>query len=145
MNIRKPVALSAIIFLAAGCATTGGGRGISQTTGILSATVHFDFDRATIRDIDRPTLNDVARLLRARAKSVAILEGHADEIGRPLYNDVLAERRARAVRVYLRDLGIDPKMATFVSKGAREPAVQGSSPEGRAANRRVEIFVTMTR
>jgi outer membrane protein OmpA-like peptidoglycan-associated protein len=105
--------------------------------------VHFDFNKAAIRSDDEGMLKDVADRIKGDPKAVAIVEGHADQIGESDYNEVLAENRARAVRVYLRDQGADPRRLTMTSKGEREPIVRGYGREALQPNRRVEIFLTL--
>jgi len=107
--------------------------------------VHFDFDKSEIRHQDKSALDDVATKLQRDKKSIAILEGHADQIGDSQYNEVLSENRARAVRVYLRDQGADPRRMTMTSKGEREPLVKGRGRNELQENRRVDVILTLTR
>lgn len=135
------------LLTAAGCATHRNASVRPAAAGperVERQRVFFDFDRAKIRNQDRPTLDGVADRLQGDRKTMAIVEGHADQIGGDRYNDILSENRARAVRVYLRDQGADPRRITMTSKGKREPLVTGRGRKQFQQNRRVEIMMTLT-
>ncbi|MGL5722795.1 MAG: OmpA family protein [Brevinema sp.] len=80
--------------------------------------------------------------------------GHTDR-GAILPNSAIAQRfpsnwelstgRASTIVRYLSDFGIDP--ARFIAEGRAEyqPIESNDTPEGRAYNRRVEIFVSIER
>lgn len=140
-----PLAMLLLVFLVVftfGCAQTRVGK--QGAVSLRSRErVHFDFDRAKVREADRQTLEAVALSLKAQPKVVAIVEGHADRTGSAYYNEILAEQRARAVRVYLRDLGADHRQVTLTSKGEREPLDRRWTREAHAKNRRVEILMSL--
>ncbi|HEX5038380.1 MAG TPA: OmpA family protein [bacterium] len=150
MKLERIFLISAALAFAAsfasGCAS--GRAVVKRTTETQPATerheVFFEFNKSEIRSEDRDLLGDVANKIENDPKAVAILEGHADQIGEADYNEILAESRARSVRVYLRDLGADPRRLTITSKGEREPLVEGRSQTALERNRRVEIFLTLT-
>ena len=71
-----------------------------------------------------------------------LVVGHTDNTGTDEYNDVLGQRRAAYVARYLiTRQNIDPRRVTVASYGERNPIADNRTPEGRAANRRVEIQV----
>lgn len=128
--------------LASGCA---GHRWASlPNSRTARETIHFDFDRASIRSEEKEKLGRVAATLKSDSKPMAILEGHTDRIGGTRYNEILAENRARAVRAYLWTLGVDPSLTTMLSNGKREPIATGNTKRDHQLNRRVEIFMTLT-
>jgi chemotaxis protein MotB len=67
--------------------------------------------------------------------------GYSDDVGTAEYNLKLSERRAQAVRDYLVQSGIDPKMITTKGYGKSDPRVPGDSAAEHATNRRVEIGI----
>jgi OmpA family protein len=73
------------------------------------------------------------------------LIGHTDITGPEAYNVGLGDRRARAVEEALRDKlrGFISRVAIVVeaSPGKSEPTADNRTPEGRARNRRVEVFI----
>jgi outer membrane protein OmpA-like peptidoglycan-associated protein len=70
------------------------------------------------------------------------VQGHADASGSPTANLRLAERRAEVVRDYLhREQGVPLDRMEVVPLGARAPAAENLTPEGRELNRRVVVVV----
>lgn len=69
--------------------------------------------------------------------------GHADVTGTEPYNRTLGLERARFVKSFLVSAGINAEQIVISSMGSSEPAASNSTPEGRAANRRTEIKITI--
>ena len=74
--------------------------------------------------------------------------GHTDATGRYEYNMKLSKERAMSVRNFLRGYNVDvarmpAPTARMTSEGVGpdQPVVDNSTPENRAKNRRVEIFI----
>lgn len=161
---RILTACVAVAALSTGCALFGGGdedetemsggfdsgattRGMdgSSGTGVRVAeleTVYFDFDRAVIRDNQKPTLRTDAGAIEANSSwRTVVLEGHCDERGSEEYNLALGERRANATKAYLVNLGVSGGRLDTVSFGEAKPAVQGHDESAWKWNRRVEFRV----
>jgi outer membrane protein OmpA-like peptidoglycan-associated protein len=66
------------------------------------------------------------------------IEGHTDSTGSPAYDEELSLRRAQAVRDILASRGVNPRQ--MLGAGAARPIVDNSTSEGRAQNRRVEVY-----
>lgn len=109
--------------------------------------VHFDFDEAEIRELDRPVLDRFASVVGEYYSDALItVEGFADPAGSEAYNVRLGMRRADAVKQYLTTTGgLPADMVKTVSygespdrqvvPGARGPGVTGIE------NRRVAMVV----
>jgi len=69
------------------------------------------------------------------------ISGHADARGSDEYNLALGLRRAAEVKRYLAALGIDESRIEIVTMGEERPAVQGSTEEAYALNRRAEFEI----
>ena len=82
-------------------------------------------------------------LMSVQGYSISIY-GYTDDVGTAEYNVKLSERRAQAVRDYLVQSGLDPKIITTKGFGKSDPRVHGDSAADRAANRRVEIGLVNT-
>jgi outer membrane protein OmpA-like peptidoglycan-associated protein len=67
--------------------------------------------------------------------------GHTDSTGSDAVNDPLSLRRAESVRNYLSDRGVGAGRIEVAGRGSREPVASNDTAEGRAKNRRVEIFL----
>jgi OOP family OmpA-OmpF porin len=67
--------------------------------------------------------------------------GFTDDVGAQEYNQKLSERRAAAVRDYLVQSGVDPKITATKGYGQSDPLENGKSARARTKNRRVEISI----
>ena len=83
---------------------------------------------------------DVARAMFSRGSYIEVV-GHTDDVGDDDYNQELSEQRAETVRDYLVKTGVDPSKIVTVGAGESMPITTNSTAEGRAENRRVEVFV----
>lgn len=101
--------------------------------------VYFDFDRFSIRNEARNTLELNARQLGDREDWDLTIEGHCDERGTIAYNLVLGERRAEAVKRYLEDLGLPGHKIGVASYGKERPACFEESEACWQENRRVHF------
>lgn len=113
----------------------------------LSLPIHFDFDRAEIRDVDRPILDRFAGAIKRHAPNALItVEGFADPAGSEAYNVRLSRQRADAVRTYLvSTAGLSDgqvRAAAFGELRARQvnPGAQGPGQSG-IENRRVSFVI----
>jgi peptidoglycan-associated lipoprotein len=102
--------------------------------------IYFDFDSYVVKDDYRGVVEAHAKRL-GLSKAVRLnLEGHADERGGREYNLALGQKRAEAVAKSLSLLGVAADRVEPVSFGKERPAVQGSTEEAWAKNRRVELM-----
>ncbi len=114
-------------------------RGIVIT---LQGNVLFPTGKAELLPSARAKLDDVAKELGIQDPTSRIeVEGHTDAQGRAPANLELSQRRADTVRDYLVAHGIAAERVTAQGFGANQPVADNSTPEGRAANRRVEIVI----
>ena len=112
-----------------------------EKTGLL-AEIHFDFDKADIREQDRATLSQNADALKKFDFLRVTVEGHCDERGTVEYNLALGERRAKAAYDYLMSLGVPADRLKTVSYGKEVPLCTESSEECWPRNRRAHFTVT---
>ncbi len=104
--------------------------------------VYFDYDRAMIRDDQKPTLRSNSSAIAGKGSwRAVVVEGHCDERGSEEYNLALGERRANAVKQYLVNLGVSGADLDTVSFGESKPAVQGHDESAWRWNRRAEFRV----
>jgi OmpA-OmpF porin, OOP family len=101
--------------------------------------VHFNFDKAVIRDVDMPVLDEAAETLKANPAVKIYVNGYCDAIGGTSYNLKLSERRSEAVAAYLEDKGIPASQLIPEGFGKTHFVATNKTKEGRAENRRVEL------
>lgn len=112
-----------------------------ERAGLLQE-VHFDYDRADVRDADRATLARNAETLKKYDFLRVTVEGHCDERGTVEYNLALGERRAKAAYDYLVSLGVAADRLKIVSYGKEIPLCRESSEDCWARNRRGHFTIT---
>ena len=104
-------------------------------------TIHFDFDRYSIRPGDREILNRNAVWINSNPNALIRIEGHCDARGTPDYNRVLGDWRANATKDYLLSLGVDPSRISTVTYGKERPLCLESIESCWSQNRRAEFLV----
>jgi len=102
-------------------------------------TVYFDFDRAVIRDDQKPSMRSNTSAVQEHDEwRIIVVEGNTDERGTEEYNLALGERRANSVKQYLVNSGVAASRVDTVSFGESKPAVQGHDEAAWKWNRRAE-------
>jgi outer membrane protein OmpA-like peptidoglycan-associated protein len=127
-------------------ATAGTGIGVTQTAdNRLKLDVPADAGFATGRSTVSPTLQGVlsqfAGTLNANPVTAIAIVGHTDSTGSDAVNNPLSFDRANATRDYLVARGVSPARFATDGRGARPPGGDHPTAQGRAAHRRVEIYV----
>ena len=108
----------------------------------LLAEIHFEYDKADLREGDRAVLSKNADVLKRLDFLKVTIEGHCDERGTVEYNLALGERRAKAAFDYVVSLGVPADRLKTVSYG-KEVQVCNESNEGCwQRNRRAKFTVT---
>jgi outer membrane protein OmpA-like peptidoglycan-associated protein len=115
-------------------------RALTERGSVDVYSIHFTFDKDSIRDESEPTLQEIADVLRRHPDWKVLINGHTDGIGAPQYNVDLSKRRAEAVKAAL--VGrhtIDGNRLTTWGLGEAYPKDTNDTLDGRARNRRVEL------
>jgi peptidoglycan-associated lipoprotein len=110
----------------------------------VDAAAHFAFNEATLRDEDKPLLDDFAKVVSGNfPQAVVTVEGFADAAGNKSYNLRLGRERAKAVRDYLVSTGMSADQVRAVSYGEAEnrQVLKGKWGDGAEPNRRVTLVV----
>ncbi|QTE29970.1 OmpA family protein [Pengzhenrongella sicca] len=115
----------------------------TAATVALASDVLFAVDDAVLS----PAAEQVVVAAAAEISAVAAggevsVVGHTDDVASDAYNQDLSVRRAQAVTTVLAAALGSGFPVTPTGAGETQPAVDGASPEARAANRRVEIAFT---
>lgn len=127
-------------------ATQGTGVSVSQTADNqlkldIPSDVSFDTNRYEIKSNLRPILDRFATTLNQNPVTTVTIIGHTDSTGTDEINNPLSVNRAASTRDYLVARGVVTSRIAIDGRGSREPIADNNTSEGRAKNRRVEIFV----
>jgi chemotaxis protein MotB len=119
-------------------------RGVALT---IPEVALFDSARVQLQDSALPLLSELAATLREAGDVRISVEGHTDNVpvqgGAFDSNWSLAAARANAVTRHLLEQGFAPERLQFVSYADTRPVADNSTPQGRAANRRVELQIEL--
>lgn len=105
------------------------------------SNITFATDSAQIQPQFHSVLNEVASTLNQYPQSYLDIIGHTDSTGTAEYNQALSERRAASVANYFRSQGVLPQRLAAFGMGETQPVASNATPEGRQANRRVELRI----
>jgi outer membrane protein OmpA-like peptidoglycan-associated protein len=127
-------------------ATKGTGVGVTQTSDNqlklnIPSDISFDTGRSEIKYNLRPVLDQFAQGLSNQPNTEIRIVGHTDSTGSDSINNPLSFDRAASARDYLASRGVDSRRIQIDGRGSREPIANNGSDAGRAANRRIEIFL----
>ena len=115
-------------------------QSLANTGKIALYGIYFDTDKDAVRQDSKPTLQEIANLLKANPQLNVRIVGHTDNQGKPDYNLDLSRRRAASV---LRELtstyGVTASRLDSFGCGLYAPVASNETEEGRAKNRRVEL------
>lgn len=99
----------------------------------------FDLNSSYLNANQFIALDKIVQLMKKYPKAQLIIEGYTDDLGTEYYNLWMSQRRAARVKDYLVAQGIDATRLTSRGFGETNFRVEGTSPEARAENRRVEL------
>ena len=110
----------------------------------LQNQILFDLGKANLKPSIFPVLLEIAKIAR-KVEGVLRIEGHTDDL--PIKtrefpsNWELSSMRAISVLHYFENMGIPRNRLSCVGYADTRPLVPNTSPENRARNRRVEIYL----
>jgi outer membrane protein OmpA-like peptidoglycan-associated protein len=104
----------------------------------VNVRISFDYDSATIKDDQKPVLDQMCRVINASDIKLFRIMGHTDSAGSDAYNQELSMSRAEEVkRRLVSDCGVDP--ARLEPMGLGERFLADPADPTAAENRRVEF------
>ena len=127
-------------------ATQGTGVSVVQTSDNqlkldIPSDISFDTGRSDIKGNFAPILERFAEGLRNNPNAEVRIIGHTDSTGSDAVNNPLSIARAESTRNFLTMRGISGARIQVEGRGSHQPIADNATADGRARNRRVEIFV----
>lgn len=111
----------------------------------VEMTAHFGYDKADLREEDKPALDQFTEVIREHHSNVVVtVEGFTDPAGDATYNKWLGLERAKAVRDYLVNVGglnADKVRAVSYGEDAERLIKPGAWGAEGEANRRVALVI----
>ena len=107
----------------------------------MTSDTGFATNSADIRPGFHSTMDKIADVVKRYGKTTLTIAGHTDDVGSNQHNQALSERRALSVARYFEGKGVQAVRLATVGKGETMPIDSNATESGRAANRRVEIYV----
>jgi chemotaxis protein MotB len=105
----------------------------------------FDSGEAQLRPGAADKIKRIATVLTQYGLDMRV-EGHTDDV--PIHNaqfasnwDLSAARAMAVAMMLLNESGVDPRRMSIAGYGQYHPSISNDTPEGRKANRRVDIVV----
>lgn len=108
---------------------------------IMPGNITFKTDSYNLRGDFYPVLNSVGQVLAKYADTTLRVSGHTDNTGSRQYNQTLSERRAASVADYLATRQVARDRMLVQGMGFDQPIADNGTAQGRATNRRVELYI----
>jgi len=111
-----------------------------------SMVLHFEPGKARLNAAEKADLRRFLQTYVLDSQGRVFVVGYTDAKGGKTDNYRLSRKRADAVRrEVIRTLGIDSDIVMSVGKGAESPVATNRTTQGRALNRRVEVYLANER
>ena len=109
----------------------------------MPGAMAFASGSSAIDPAAREALDRIATAMTAVSQGQATVVGHTDSAGSSTYNQSLSEARAQSVVAYIAGKGVDTARLIAEGRGEDEPVADNATADGRAANRRVELLISV--
>jgi outer membrane protein OmpA-like peptidoglycan-associated protein len=116
-------------------------RGAGTLRLVLPSAVRFEVASAQLSDAALAVLDPILVPLADYRSLMISVHGHTDASGPAEVNQRLSAQRALTVANKLVTLGVPASQVMAIGHGADQPAADNETPEGRQANRRVELLL----
>jgi outer membrane protein OmpA-like peptidoglycan-associated protein len=103
--------------------------------------ISFDVNRSAVKPVFAGLLTRYAAIAKAHPNTLITIVGHTDSSGSVAGNNALSRDRAQSTRDYLIARGVAITRLQTEGRGSSEPIADNDTPDGRAKNRRVTIYV----
>ena len=117
-------------------------NGLEAIKVTFDSGILFDFNRSTLKPEAKQQLDKFAAEMSDMPDTGITVYGHTDNQGTEAVNKRISLQRAESVGNYLTSKGIAKDRITMEGLGFDQPVADNATEEGRAQNRRVEIFIT---
>lgn len=117
-------------------------NGLQAIKVTFNGGILFPTNGTTLNASSRQDLTEFAASLNNNPQTNVQIFGFTDNTGTMAVNERVASGRANAVRDYLINSGVASSRITATAEPMTDYIASNDTPEGRAQNRRVEIYIT---
>ncbi len=109
----------------------------------LKGDITFKTGKSQVRPEATERLKEMADVLKKYPENNITVIGHTDATGSEPINEKLSKERAMTVKKILVSNGVPAQSINTLGVASTDPIDTNKTTEGRAANRRVELAITM--
>lgn len=117
-------------------------NGLEAIKVTFDSGILFNTNSSTLSAAAKQSLTEFAEQMKDLPDTDITVYGHTDNTGTAAVNERISKQRADAVSSHLQTKGIAASRITTEGKSFNEPVADNGTAEGRAQNRRVEVFIT---
>lgn len=123
--------------------TTEDVNGLTAIKVTFDGGILFGFNSDQLSSDSRVSLQHFATSLKNNPDTDITVLGHTDNVGTRAANEKVSLNRARSVETYLESLGVpSSRFHNVAGMAYDQPVASNDTEQGRALNRRVEVFIT---
>ena len=117
-------------------------NGLPAVKVTFDSGILFDFNSSKLSDDAKTSLTKFAEVLKATPDADVAILGHTDNVGTEKANQSVSEKRAKAVADYLKSQDVPAsQIKDVLGMNYSQPVASNDTEEGRAQNRRVEVYM----
>ena len=117
-------------------------NGLKAIKVTFDSGILFDFNKSTLKPEAKQSLDKFAAEMTDMSDTNINVYGHTDNVGTEAANKKVSSQRANAVAKYLTQKGIAKEHIVAEGLSYDFPVADNATAEGRAQNRRVEIYIS---
>ena len=117
-------------------------NGLKAIKVTFDSGILFDFNKSTLKPEAKQSLDKFAAEMTDMSDTNINVYGHTDNVGTEAANKKVSDQRANAVAKYLVKKGIAKEHIVAEGLSYDFPVADNATAEGRAQNRRVEIYIS---
>ena len=117
-------------------------NGLAGIKVTFNSGILFPLNGIQLSDASRKELKEFAQKMSDLQATDIPIYGHTDNTGTAEVNERISRQRAEAVQSYLQSCGIASGRLSSQGLSYTDPVADNATAEGRAQNRRVEIYIS---
>lgn len=117
-------------------------QGLPAVKVTFESGILFGFDSSKLSEEAKTNLNKFAEVLKSTPDADVAILGHTDNVGSEKANQSVSEKRAKEVAKYLTSQNVaENQIKDVLGMSFTQPVASNDTEEGRAQNRRVEVYL----